>query len=57
MNKVNKFLEITLINIVITYTLLFLENNQKVIDNIQSRNIIIRLNKVSDKDSLIFLIK
>ena len=28
------------------------KNNQKVIDNIQSRNIIIRLNKVSDKDFL-----
>lgn len=33
------------------------KNNQKVIDNIQSRNIIIRLNKVSDKDFLHFFNK
>ena len=33
------------------------KNNQKVIDNIQSRNIIIRLNKVSDKDFLKFFNK
>ena len=33
------------------------KNNQKVIDNIQSRNIIIRLNKVSDKEFLNFFNK
>ena len=50
MNKVNKYLEIVWINIKNVHFIISSSNNQKVIDNIQSRTIIIKLKNISNEN-------